>query len=272
MVREKTRLILLLLNTLLMTTLLIKLILMPTIMGLVTLVGRKWGMTIGGWVSSLPWVAGPISVFLALEQGISFAASAAASALAAVIGLVGFCWVYLRLVFQFSWIICSLAGLCTYIGIAVVFRYVLPLPAWVIFATVLTSVVIALRSLPMPRAIASPTKPPKYDIPLRMAVATVFVLFVTVLAQLLGTAWSGLLTPFPILTSILAAFTHHQQGADATVRIFRGLVYGLFGFTSFLFLVCLMVASFPIPVTYGIAFLVALSINMLTFRLLRQNT
>lgn len=255
-----------------MTTLLIKLILMPTIMGLVTLIGRKWGMTIGGLVSSLPWVAGPISVFLAIEQGISFAANAAVSALAGVIGLVGFCWVYLKLVFQFSWIICSLTGFCAYMGLALALRYALPLPPWIIFATVLLIIALAIQSFPKPTIITSPAKPPKYDIPLRMAVATVFVLFVTVLAHLLGTAWSGLLTPFPILTSILAAFTHFQQGPEATVRILRGLGYGLFGFASFLFVVCLMVASFPIPVTYCIAFLVALSINMLIFRLLRQNS
>ena len=253
-----------------MNTLLIKLALMPTIMGLVTLVGRKWGMTIGGWVSSLPWVAGPISVFLAIEQGVSFAANAAVSALAGVIGLVGFCWVYLRLVFQFSWIICSLAGFCTYMSLALILRYALPLPAWIIFAVVLLSIALAIQSFPKPAAITSPAKPPKYDIPLRMAVATVFVLFVTVLAHLLGTAWSGLLTPFPILTSILAAFTHSQQGPEATVRTIRGLGLGLFGFASFFFVVCLLIGTFPLPIAYSVAFLAAISINMLVFRLLQQ--
>jgi hypothetical protein len=215
-------------------------------------------------------VAGPISVFLALEQGISFAASAAVSALAGVMGLVGFCWVYLRLAFRFSWIICSLTGLCTYIGLSLLLRYILPLPVWGIFIVVLLIIAWAVQSFPKPTLTALPSKPPMYDIPLRMAVATMFVLFVTILAHLLGTAWSGLLTPFPILTSILAAFTHHQQGAAATARIIRGLGFGLFGFTSFLFVVCLMIARFSIPLTYGTAFLVAISTNILTFRLLRS--
>src|SRR6185295_5365099 len=50
-------------------TLLLKLVLVPGLIALVTVAGRRFGPRIGGWLNALPLVAGPVLFFLALEQG-----------------------------------------------------------------------------------------------------------------------------------------------------------------------------------------------------------
>ena len=47
-------------------TLLLKLVLVPGLIALVTLAGRRFGPRVGGWLNALPLVAGPVLFFLAL--------------------------------------------------------------------------------------------------------------------------------------------------------------------------------------------------------------
>ena len=47
-------------------TLLLKLVLVPGLIALVTMAGRRFGPRIGGWLNALPLVAGPVLFFLAL--------------------------------------------------------------------------------------------------------------------------------------------------------------------------------------------------------------
>ncbi len=68
----------------------LKLVLVPGLVVAVTLGARRWGPRIGGWLTALPLVAGPTLFFLALEQGHAFAARAALSTLAGLIGVCTF--------------------------------------------------------------------------------------------------------------------------------------------------------------------------------------
>ena len=44
---------------------------------------------------------------------------------------------------------------------------------------------------------------------------------------------SGILTPFPVATAILAGFTHAQRGSAACVEFLRTYIPGLCGFAVF---------------------------------------
>lgn len=57
-----------------LTVLIFKLTIVPIFILLVTLAGRKWGSSIAGLLGALPAVAGPIIIFIAIEQGNAFAA------------------------------------------------------------------------------------------------------------------------------------------------------------------------------------------------------
>lgn len=63
-----------------------------------------------------------------------------------------------------------------------------------------------------------PPAPPRWDLLLRAGCAAVPVVAVTQAAQALGPHLSGLAAAFPIITPVLAAFTHAQQGPEAALR------------------------------------------------------
>lgn len=51
----------------------LKLLVVPPVIAGVSLAGRGWGPTIGGWLIGLPVNAGVIVFFIALEEGSAFA-------------------------------------------------------------------------------------------------------------------------------------------------------------------------------------------------------
>ena len=61
---------------------LLKLVARPALILLASLAGRRWGETVGGWFVGLPLTSGPVVFFLALEQGIGFAAATTRGSLA----------------------------------------------------------------------------------------------------------------------------------------------------------------------------------------------
>lgn len=68
---------------------------------------------------------------------------------------------------------------------------------------------------------------------LRMAIAALLVAAVTAAAGAVGPRMSGLLTPFPVAATILAASTHRAEGSEAAGQLLRGLLAGLFSFALF---------------------------------------
>jgi hypothetical protein len=94
-----------------------------------------------------------------------------------------------------------------------------------------------------------------------MLVATSFVLALTEAADLLGPQVSGLLSPVPVFSTTLAAFTHKTEGAGAAIRQLKSTLLGLFAFAVFFVLVGGLLAQLGIVWTYTIALAVALTVN-----------
>lgn len=112
-------------------------------------------------------------------------------------------------------------------------------------------------------------KPVAWDIPLRMIVATMFVLTLTGFANLLGPRLSGLLAPFPIYATILAVFTHRMLGAYLARRLLRGVITGAFSFAVFFLTIAELVVPLGIGVAFSLATLFTLLLHGLSFYLLR---
>jgi hypothetical protein len=64
---------------------------------------------------------------------------------------------------------------------------------------------------------------------------------------------SGLLNAFPVLTTIITAFTHAQHGSGPTVAFVRGFTRSIIGFGSF----ALMLALTMVPLGLGWALALA---------------
>jgi len=91
-----------------------------------------------------------------------------------------------------------------------------------------------------------------------MTAAVALVLLVTGLAGWLGPRWSGAITPFPIATTILLAFTHAQQGAPAAVGFLRAFLPAMWSFALF----CFVLACGVVGLGRDLAFLLALGVSL----------
>jgi hypothetical protein len=96
----------------------------------------------------------------------------------------------------------------------------------------------------------------KFEIPLRMIIITLFVITITFLAERLGPTWSGILTPFPVMTTVLAIFTHYTQGIYQVRKVYMGLFTGSLGFAFFLFLQAVLMPTYGITMAFVIGILV----------------
>ena len=238
---------------------------MPSVIALVTLAIRKWGNKVGGLIGSMPWVAGPILLFFSLEQGTAFGIHSIQGSMTGILALISFCLSYATFSRKLSWLPTILLSYGLYTATAVFFNY-LQLNLLLSYAIVITTVLLALYFFPKPTGHLISTRRLPFDIPIRMIIATLFVLAITGLARMLGPDWSGILTPFPIMTTVLAIFSHTLQGSNATIATLRGLVMGLLGFTTFLFLQAFLLSQFSIALSFGIAFIVNVLINLVASR------
>lgn len=248
-----------------MNIFLLKLTLMPSVIALVTLAIRRWGHQIGGLIGSMPWIAGPILLFFILEQGKVFGINAIQGVLTGILALLSFCFSYASFSRKLTWLPTLLLSYGIYTLTAFFFNW-LHLNLVISYLLTISCVLLALRFFPIPAGPPAPARRLPYDIPIRMLVATLFTLVITGLANILGPTWSGILTPFPILTSILAIFSHTLQGSNATIATLRGLVLGLLGFTTFLFLQAFLLPAFSVAASFGMAFVVNALINLVVAR------
>jgi hypothetical protein len=213
--------------------LLLKLLLVPTLVAAVTLASRRWGLRVGGVLTGLPMVAGPTLCFYAIEQGDRFAANAARSAMLGIVATAAFCVAYARIARRSSWPVSVIAGWGAF-GIVAAATYRVPELGGVGELVLASSGLVAARRLtPAPSAVPAAAAAAHWDLPLRMLASAAAVVLLTALAAMLGARLSGVLSAFPVVTLVLAVFTHVQRG-DPSVSVFlRNVLRGLHGFALF---------------------------------------
>jgi hypothetical protein len=96
------------------------------------------------------------------------------------------------------------------------------------------------------------------------------VLAVTTASGALGPRWSGLLAPFPIITSVLAAFTQVQYGRHDTLALFRGFLSGFYAFALFAFVLTLTLPGVATGAAFGIALAAAVLLQVGVFVVTRS--
>lgn len=217
-----------------MDALVLKAVLTPALIGAASLAGRRWGPAVSGWLVGFPFTSAPIALFLALDHGAPFAATAAVGTMAGAMSQAAFCVTYGRLAPRLGWP-GALAASCLAFAASTAVLGALALAPLAVFATVVAALGLALRLMPpgaLP-ALGAHAQPPPWDIPARMVVATVFVLLLTGVAPVLGPQLTGLLAPFPLYAAVLAVFAHQLEGPGPAVAVLRGLLVGLFAFAGF---------------------------------------
>jgi hypothetical protein len=115
--------------------------------------------------------------------------------------------------------------------------------------------------LPQPRCAAKTSLPPSWDIAARMAATFALVSVIMISVDLLGPQRSGLLASFPVILTVIGAFTHRQQGQDGLLRMLRGFSLSLLAFTGFFVTVSAVTPLYGQFAAYAAAAVVALTIS-----------
>lgn len=245
-----------------------KLFITPLFIGSVTLAGRRWGPVISGLLIGLPLTSGPISLFLALQYGQEFAARAAVGTLVGQASVCMFCLAYSIAAQKRNWLVSVIVAVIAFLIMTAVWNSF----SWsLLSAFAILLVVIGLVSwlIPQRATFSKATHPPRWDLPARMVIATAFVIMLTTFANVLGPQLSGLLSPFPVFGLVLSAFTHYQQGVDATTKLLRGIVVGSLAFASFFLVAGICLTQLVMVWTYTLATIAAVGVSGISFYLTR---
>jgi hypothetical protein len=213
--------------------LLVRLALAPALVGVATVAARRWGPQAGGWAAATPVVAGPVLLVYAANHGLRFGSEAAASATLGLISLAVFSTVYALMARAGRpWAVCLLVGWGAFV-VTTGLLSVVAAPTWV--ALVAAVVAFQLCRLALGRVVAVDGEGRRlpFDIPLRMLAAFVMVVTLGLVSGMLGSRVSGLIAPFPIIGSVMAAFTHASRGREALQGYSAALLRGLPSFALF---------------------------------------
>lgn len=215
-------------------------------------------------------VVGPILFLLSLEQGAEFAFRAAVSTLASVSTVIAFGVAYAwaaRLSNPESksgWVVATGCGLISWFVAALIISRV-PFTLSGAAAVAIASLLIAPILYPPQPVISTASKLPATELIARMAAGAALTLVVTGAAQTLGAAWSGIAALAPLLSPILAIFTHRRSGSAHAIALFRGLVRGLYALATFCFVLAWQIMEIGIARAFLLAIIAALVVQAVTF-------
>lgn len=250
-----------------MTLLAAKILLAPLCVVAVSLAGRRWGVAVAGVLGGLPVVAGPILLVETLLHGRDFGSEAAAGTLLGLAALTTFVVVYGRIAAASGPLPSVLCGWTAFLLGVAVLSLVQPPPALSLVA-VGACFALGLRLLPpAPPSPPAPAKPPWWDLPARALAALGLVLALTAVSGALGPHLSGLLAPFPIITSVLAVFTHSHSGFVQVSVLLRNFIFGFYGFAAFCFMLAIALPALTTAAAFGLATAVTLAVQATTFLL-----
>jgi hypothetical protein len=233
-----------------------ELLIAPLLVGGSTVACRRRGERLGGLLSAFPAVVGPVLLIVALERGTAFTARAANGTLLGLAALAAFVLAYSRTVRYGRWGLSLAAGwACAGATATAVWVWGQSLAVPDGLAAAAISLAIAYRLMPPSAAPAlqPETAPARQNIPVRMVTTAALVVALTAATELLGPLIGGVLAALPILASVLAVFTHRDQGPAAAIALLRGMVTGMPAFVGF----CAVVAVSIVPLGVALAFAAA---------------
>ncbi len=248
--------------------LLLKMTIVPLFIAAVTLAGWRWGSRVAGVLGGLPVVAGPIVIFMAAEQGKHFGSQAAIAAISAIAGVMGFGIVYSWASERLPWPLALGSGLTAWLTIALClsqFDFTLA------FSLAIGCATLAMAPLLLPRKTAPLARASTLrSLPARMITGGLLTLSVTAIATNVGETWSGLLAAFPILSLVLAVFTHRAEGPAQVAQLFRGMVLGLYSFITFFLLLTVLWSHLEFWTTCATATAGSAAIQLIVQRLAKH--
>jgi hypothetical protein len=220
-----------------MTLVAMKVLLAPALVALATVVARRYGPALGGWFSALPVIAGPVLLVFVVEHGTDFAQRAARGTLMGLVALSAFIVAYAHVARHRSVLSSLSAGWLAFLAATLLVAGWDPSAA--LTSTFAGGALWLAWLLTRREAPTAPgTAAVEASIVVRVLLTAALVLALSASGAALGPRLGGILAAFPVLASLLAAFTHSGHGGAAAGDLLHGMVAGLVGFATF----CLVIA------------------------------
>jgi len=245
----------------------LKLLLVPSLIGLITMAGWRWGPAIAGWLSAFPVIGGPILFFIAYEQGNQFASIAAAGTLSSVVAIIVFGIAYAWAATRFDWR-GSLATAMFFYALTVMGLNALQIPVYVTMMINIVTVTVAPLLFPKIAVSKGVNAPSRFDVPMRMAAGAMLVLTVTYFAGSLGPRLAGFFAMFPVMSTVLTVFSHRTAGKDFATALLKGMLLGWYSFSAFCFSLTLMLTEHGLLLSFLVATIAASIVQLATRRFL----
>jgi hypothetical protein len=242
--------------------LLVKLTLAPLLVVGSSLAGRRWGHEVSGLLVALPLVAGPILLITTLQHGVRFGSRVATASLLGLVALALFAVVFARASQRRGWLVALLVGWLAFLLVALAFSTV-AIPAGIGLVLAGAAYLLAPRLMP-PAPAEDPdlAELPVWDLPARAVATALLVLALTGASAGLGSRVTGVLTPFPVSTGVLAAFVLALEGPLHASAVLRGFLRGAFGFVAFCFLVAVLLVPLGTPAAFALGLCAALAAQL----------
>lgn len=248
-----------------------KIVVVPSLIAAVTLAGRRWGPAVAGWLSGFPIVAGPILFFIAWEQGPDFGSSAALGTVLAIPAVLAFNLAYAWCATRASWPFSLAAAMAAYAAACALLLLLAPGAA---LSIGLAALLLAIGPRLFPQFEGNALLPPRAnsrsEIAYRMLAAAALVFAVTHFAADMGPRMSGLFAMFPVISIVLASFSHHYCGAAFAIRLLRGVILGWYALTLFFVLLYLLLPLLPLTLAFIGAVLAATAVQLVSRRHIRS--
>ena len=236
--------------------LLLKLTLAPLLVATATLIARRWGPKVAGVLIGFPVLTGPIFVFLVIDQGLDFAERSIVGILFGLVGLAAFALAYALVSRRTGWFgSVAAAGLAFFLVAAGASR----LDAGVVQSALAAyaALVAAVLLIKRPRFEAVKTPPPWWDLWVRMAAASGLTMAITGAANWLGPVLAGVIGTYPVITTVVLTFTHHQWSREAAVALLRGILFSWISFASCFLVIGLTLHEYGLAVSFVLGGLAA---------------
>lgn len=253
-------------------TLFLKILLVPVLIASVTLVGRRYGQRVGGWLGSFPIVAGPILFILSFENGTEFGAAAAYSAFVAIVPAMIFYVVYARLAVRTSWWIAAAIGIVIWCLVA---GLLWQLDLSMVLAAIAVVAALGWSARAMPERLADrgladglagqvAASPHPLELPARMATGALVTLITSELGKQGGASIGGFASLFPSIGLVVAAFNHARSGPAAAVHFLKGMTRGMWSVGTFCVTLTLTLPKMGLVAGFGLAVLVAVATHAIS--------
>jgi hypothetical protein len=231
--------------------LLLRLLLTPSLVVLVSYIQKRWGHAIGGRFIGLPLSTAPFLILIYLMDGADQAANAAHGVVAGQIAVVSYCYVFAYVSWRKAWPFALLSGWLV-AGLADI-TLIQFSNTWLVGGIVVLVSAMAIKFWPKPLTDDQTVRIPQWwETPMKAAIAGTLVATLTGVKDIIGVQSAGILASMPVILSVLAPTTVRTYGPSAVSELLRGTTKSLGGSVMFSTIVAATITVLPAPSAFAL--------------------